>query len=98
MSNAERIAALSDKLAMAADARHMATSPVWDEAWKSFERELLERLLKCEPGDDVPRYRLQVALEAARHVRRAIEHAGQTVSALENELDLLEGRKPYRVA
>lgn len=83
---------------MAADARHMATSPVWEEAWQSFERELLARLLKCGPEDDLVRYRLQVAFDAARHVRRAIENKGASVESLQKELDLIEGRKPFAVA
>ncbi len=94
----DRIAQLSEKLNRASDARTMATTPVWAEAWQGFERELLERLLKCGPDDDVVRYRLQIGIEAARHVRMAIEHASKTGSGLEKELDLLEGRKPVPIA
>lgn len=98
MSKPDRIAQLSEKLARAADARHMASQPIWAEAWESFERELLERLLKCGPTDDEARYRLQVAIEAARCVKRSIEHEGRTVSSLEKEMEHLEGRKPAPIA
>lgn len=96
--NEDRLIRLSDALASAADARHMATSSVWAGAWEEFERELLRRLLQCEPEDDVVRYRLQVAFDAARHVRRAIENKGASVESLQKELDLIEGRKPRAVA
>lgn len=92
MNKEDRLSHLSERLERAADARHMATTPVWAEAWTGFERELLERLLGCGPTDDEVRYRLQVGIEAARHVRRAIEHEGQTVESLQKEIDTLEGR------
>lgn len=95
---ADQIIQLSDKLNRAADARAMATTPLWAETWDRFERELLERLLKCGPDDDMVRYRLQVAIEATRHVRIAIEHAGKTAKSLEKELDLVEGRKLAPIA
>ena len=94
----DRIVELSDRLARAADARHMATTPVWADAWTSFERELFERLLKLGPTDDEARYRLQIGIEAARQVRRAIEHEGKTEVSLRKELDLLTGAKPRAVA
>lgn len=92
MNKDARIAQVSDKLIRANDARRMATTEVWADAWKSFEQELLERLLKCGPTGDAERYRLQIGIEAARSVKRAIEHEGQTVTSLERELDHLEGR------
>lgn len=98
MSKPDRIAQLSEKLARAADARHMASQPIWAEAWESFERELLERLLKCGPEDDWSRYRLQVAIEVARHVKRVIDREGRTVAILEKEIEHLEGRKPAPIA
>lgn len=98
MSNVTRIAALSEKLARVADARKMATTDVWADAWTSFERELLDRLLACEPDDDVNRYRLQIGIEAARQVRRTIENAGQGEAATVKELDILEGRKVAPIA
>lgn len=94
----ERLARLSEALAAAADARHMSTTDVWGRAWDDFERELVDRLLKCGPEDDGVRYRLQVAVETARHVRRTIEHEGRRVDALQKDIDLIEGRKPYAVA
>lgn len=94
----DRIAALSEKLALVADARHMATTDVCDRAWNEFERELVERLLKCGPDDDLVRYRLSIGIEAARHVRRAIEHEAKTETGLRKELDHLEGRKLAPVA
>jgi len=98
VSNAARIATLSEKLAKVADARKMATTPVWADAWDGFERELLERLLKCGPDDDVNRYRLQIGIEAVRHTRRAIENGGSGAEALSKELDILEGRKAAPIA
>src|SRR5262249_41980582 len=95
---AARFAQLSDALASAADARHMATSQVWPKIWEMLERELLERLLKCGPTDDAERYRLQTAIEVSRHLRRAIEHTGGTAAKLEEELDYLEGRKMRPIA
>lgn len=91
MSN--RIAALSEKLKRIADAKNMAQTDVWDAAWRDFEQELLERLLKCGPEDEVPRYKLQMAIEAARHIKRVIENAGSGESSVVKELDILEGRK-----
>lgn len=93
VNKTDRIAALSEALAMVADARTMATTQVWGQAWDMYERELIERLLKCEAADDINRYRLQIGIEAARHARRAIEHAVKTESGLQQELDILEGRK-----
>lgn len=98
MSNTDRIAALSEKLQRASEARDMATTPIWTEAWEEIERELLERLLRCGPDDDIPRYRLQIGIEAARQVRRVIEHQGQTKQSLEKELEVLTGRKPAPIA
>ena len=94
----DRIAALSEKLARVADARKMATTEVWADAWNGYERELLERLLGCEPSDDIQRYRLQIGIEAARHARRAIENDGTGEAALLKELDILEGRKAPPIA
>jgi hypothetical protein len=92
-TRADRIAQLSEALALVADARTMSTTTMWAQAWDLYERELIERMLKCEAADDINRYRLQIAIEAARHARRAIEHATKTESGLTNELDVLEGRK-----
>lgn len=94
----DRIAALSDKLRRVADARKMATTEVWSDAWESFERELLERLLKCGPDDEMARWKLQNGIEAVRHVKRAVENAGAGAEALERELGFLEGRKPAPIA
>jgi hypothetical protein len=94
----DRLTQLSERLARAADARSMSTSPVWAEAWQDLEQELLERLLRLGPTDDEARYRLQVAIEAARRVRGLIEHEGRTVQSLEKEMDLLEGRKAAPIA
>lgn len=93
-----RISELHGLLTRANEARRLVTTDVWAKAWESFERELLERLLKCEADDDVVRYRLQVAIECGRHVKRAVENEGQTVEGLETELDHLEGRKIARIA
>jgi len=95
---ADRIAALSEKLARIADAKNMAQTPVWGDAWDGFERELLERLLKCGPDDDINRYRLQIGIEAARHAKQAIENGATGEKALRAELDILEGRKPAPIA
>lgn len=76
----------------------MAASPVWDDAWMGIERELLERLLKCGPEDEMARWKLQVGIEAVRRVKRAIEHEGASESALVKELDILEGRKVAPIA
>lgn len=96
--NEDRIVALSEKLAAARDARAMSSSHTWADAWNSFEQELLERLLKCEPTEDEQRYRLQVAIEATRRVRGIVEHRGATVAGLEKDLDHLEGRRPRTIA
>lgn len=96
--NADRIALLSEALQAAAVARNMATSPVWADAWSKLERELLERLLKCEPTEDMERYRLQEAINAARRVRTFIEVQGVPSSGLERELDILEGRAKRPIA
>lgn len=98
MSKDARIAVLAEKLARVVDAKRMATTPVWAEAWEGFELELLERLLKCGPDDDSSRYRLQISIECARHVRRLIESAGAGEEAMRRELDILEGRKVAPIA
>lgn len=94
----DRITALSEALTRANDARHMCATDVWARAWESFERELIERFLHCGEGDDQTRFRLQIAIEAARHTRRAIEHEAKTVAGLEKELAILEGRTPRAIA
>lgn len=94
----DKIARLSEALALVADARTMATTQVWGDAWNLYERELIERLLKCAAEDDINRYRLQIGIEAARHARRAIEHATKTEDGLRRELDVLEGRKLAPIA
>lgn len=99
-SKTDRIAKLSEALAHVADARTMATTDVWGQAWDMFERELIERMLKCGDGpeEDATRYRLQIAVNAARSVRRVIEHASRSEDGLRKELDVLEGRRLPRVA
>lgn len=95
MSDADRnlkIGRLHDALTLVADAKKLASTDVWEQAWALYERELIERLLKCGPDDDINRYRLQIGIEAARHARRAIEHTAKTEAGLEKELDILEGR------
>lgn len=94
----DKIGRLHEALALAGDARNMATSPVWDETWKKLEAELLGRLLKCGPTDDEARYRLSIAIETARNLRQVIENVGRTTQALEAELDVLEGRKGRPIA
>ncbi len=98
MSKEQRIAQLSEKLARIADARKMATTPVWDDAWEGFERELLERLLKCGPEDEIKRWKLQIGIEAVRHVKRAIENDGKGEGGYQAELDILEGRRAPPIA
>lgn len=97
-SDPEKLQKLHQALAIAGDARAMATSNVWAEAWERLERELLARLLKCAPTDDLPRYRLSIAIETARNLRTTIESAGASVTALERELDILEGRVERPIA
>lgn len=96
MSN--RIAALASKLQRITDAKSLTGLEVWADAWTNFEQELLERLLKCGPDEEVARWKLQVAIEATRHVRRAIENGGTGEAALSKELDILEGRKTAPIA
>lgn len=98
MSNTDRIVALSEALAAAQIARDMAEEAVWAKAFETYEQELLERLLACEPGDDLSRYRLAEAIKAGRRARRVIEHQGRTTASLERELALLEGRKLAPIA
>lgn len=94
----ERMIALRDALAMAAEARGMVSTPIWSKMWDRMEGEFLERLLKCGPTEDAERYRLSIAIEVTRKARATIEHASKTESALERELDLIEGRKLAPVA
>lgn len=96
MSN--RIAALAEKLKRIADARHMLQTDLWESAWKEFEQELLERLLKCGPEDEIARWKLQMAIEAVRHAKKTIENAGAGESDILKELDILEGRKRAPIA
>lgn len=96
MSN--RIAVLSEKLRRIADAKQLTQTDVWPEAWRELEQELLERLLKCGPDDEVARWKLQVAIEAARQVRRTIENGGAGEKEALRELDILEGRKAAPIA
>jgi hypothetical protein len=96
--NTDTISRLSERLRAAADARAMAHAPVWARAWEDVERGLLERLLDCGPTDDEARYRLQVAIQASRQVRRTIEHQGASVAALEKELAVLDGRVKRPIA
>lgn len=98
MSKPERVASLSEKLKRLDDARKLVSADLWDEAWTSFERELLERLLKCAPEDHEARYRLQTGIEAGRRVRRVIENASKGEVTVERELDVLEGRKMAPIA
>ena len=94
----KRIADLSERLRRIADAKNMTQTDVWAAAWHGFEQELLERLLKCGPDDELARWKLQTAIEAARHARRAIEHAATGEASLTKELDILEGRKAAPIA
>lgn len=98
MSNPDRIAALSEKLERIADARKLATTPVWADAWKELEQELLERLLAYGPDDEMARYKLSEAIKAARRVRRIIETGATGEKAARDELDILEGRKVAPIA
>ena len=76
----ERIGALSAKLARIADARQLMQTPVWADAWRDCEQELLERLLACSPDEEMARYKLQEAIKAVRRWvdygrwRRAAHH------------------------
>lgn len=94
----DRIDTLQKALWKAADARTMAQSGVWTDAWNKIERELLERLLECGPDEDEPRYRLQIAIKASRDVRKLIENEGHTVEGLEKQLATLRGETPLRIA
>ena len=98
MTREQRITHLSETLRRAADARLLAASPIWAEAWTELERECLERLLECGPTEDEKRYRLQIAIETVRQTRRAIEVRGGTSEQLEKELAILEGAKPRPIA
>lgn len=94
----DRISALSEKLRRINDAKNMTQTDVWADAWDSFEQELLERLLKCGPDDDWSRYRLQIAIECARHIRKTIEGEAKGERGVTAELDILEGRKVAPIA
>ncbi len=98
MTRDEQIAKLSNTLRRAADARALAASPVWVEAWTELERQLLDSLLECGPTEDDKRYRLQTAIEVGRTVRRLIESGGATSGQLERELEILEGVKMRPIA
>lgn len=98
MNKPDRIAALSERLERAADARNMATTPVWAEMWSALETELLERAMKCGPTEDAARYRLLMAIDVSRTLKRAIEHEGKAAESLRTELDHLEGRTMRPVA
>ena len=94
----DRIAALASKLQRITDAKSLTSTDVWSAAWINFEQELLERLLKCGPDDEVARWNLHGAIEPTRQVRRAIENEGTGEKALLQELDILEGRKTAPIA
>lgn len=94
----DRLEHLSELVGKIADARAMTTSNVWAKAWEEIEQELLERLLKCGPEDDTPRYRLQQSIEVARRLRRMIETQARDPGQLEKELAHLEGRAMRPIA
>jgi hypothetical protein len=94
----DRIADLSAKLARIADARHLLQTDLWSAAWLELEQELLERLLKCGPEDEIARWKLQMAIEAVRRIKRIIENAGAGEASVVKELDILEGRKIAPIA
>lgn len=96
--SADRIADLASKLKRISDAKQLLQTSLWADAWDGFEQELLERLLKCGPDDEVARWKLQVAIEAARSTRRVIENAGTGEASILKELDILEGRKAPPIA
>ena len=98
LDKTDRIAALSEALGRAFEAKALSGTYAWTNAWEKFERELLQRLLECGPTDDEARYRLQIAIEASRQVRRVIEHEGRTTGDLETQIAVLTGEKTLRIA
>jgi hypothetical protein len=98
MSKEFRLAKLSEQLRKASDARALTNQESWANAWHGIEQELLERLLECEPIDDMERYRIVEAIKVARKVRRTMESTGSQVDQLEAQLDQIEGRKIPSVA
>ncbi len=89
---------LHEKLAAALDARSVMDTQAWRDAWDGVERELMIRFMACAPEDDLPRFRVQEAIKAARQVRSAIESKARSAEQLQKDLDLVEGRKLRPIA
>jgi len=98
MTREEKITHLSGLFKRAADARALAASEVWAEAWVELERTLLDELLACGPTEDEKRYRMQTAIEVGRTLRRLIEAKGAMKDQIEKELDFLTGERIRSVA
>lgn len=88
----QRLLALEEDLARAADARMLVTTSIWSDAWNKTEQKLIEELLALGPADDAPRYRLQIAIKACRDVRGAIEHQSRTEAGLAKQIAQLVGQ------
>lgn len=94
----DRLTKLAENVSRVAEARSLTTTTVWADTWNQIEQELLERLLKCGPTDDEPRYRLSQAIEVARRLRRAFESIAGDPGKLAHQLDQIEGRKMPAIA
>lgn len=94
----DRIGKLQEQLSAALDAKGVCETQAWREAWAALEKELMDRFMACAPEDDLPRFRVQEAMKAIRHIRRAIESKAGSSETLERELDLAEGRKMRAIA
>ena len=94
MTREEKITHLSGLFKRAADARALAASEVWAEAWVELERTLLDELLACGPTEDEKRYRMQTAIEVGRTLRRLIEAKGATIT-LTNAARTMSAQRGY---
>lgn len=96
----DRVGVLREKLQKLHDARTLREDSAWAGAWDALESALLSTLMETGAGADADRERehLTISLRIAKRMRALMECRGESVSEVEKELDMLEGRKLRPVA
>lgn len=97
MANREQ---LYEAIERAREARLTVDNPAFGKVFDALENEMLGRALGLDVGedDDTRRHRLLMAINILRSLKRVFSNDAASLSALERQLDIIEGRKVAAVA
>ena len=86
---------LGNQIRDADHADRVLNDPLLNNAFQSLQVQYLDRLLNCDPKDDLGRYRFAEAIKTVRSVLEHLRSVVENGKVAAHDLDALKGKRRF---